>query len=316
VVIPNYEGKAHLEYSIPSFLNGTYIKTYIVVVDGSTDGSLEFLNKNYPNVHTIDHLLENTFASKVNAGIKYAINNGADYVAVCNNDILVLPNWVEYAIDAFQKVPNSGVVGNIAMYRYEKDAFMKINHENIEYIYHEVDSVNGACYMCDINIFKTMGFFDESYHMYAEETDLFLRIRKAGYKIIQTNIHYWHYGEGSEWGGDPVLYVSWINYRNALRCAIKNDTIFNQLRMFLSISNQACNPFLSKNKIKKISKRMRPYNVVFNGFILFYSVLWNILRLPLTLSERIAINNKAKRTRQDRVQPVSRAHLLSKKPKI
>jgi GT2 family glycosyltransferase len=293
IVIPNYEGRDHLEYSIPSFLNSTYQNSHIVVVDGSTDGSVEFLNKHYSRVHTIEHKLENTFASKVNVGIKYAIENGADYVAICNNDILVLPNWIEHTVDALTKNSNVGIVGNTEMSREEKDEFLKINYKSLTYESKEVKSVNGACYICDINIFNTMGYFDEFYHMYAEETDLFLRARKAGYKIIKTNTKYWHYGEASGWGGEPVLYISWLNYRNAIRCAIKNDSIVNLCLVFLSILNQASNPFINKDRIKKIRKRMRPYNIFFNGVIYMHSILWNIIYLPLTIKARLIENKKA-----------------------
>ena len=224
-------------------MDSTYENSFIVVVDGSTDGSVEFLNENFPSVHTIQHKGTNTFACKVNAGVKYAIENDGDYVAICNNDILVLPNWVEHAVDALKKYDNVGIVGNTAMYRKDKDEFLNIDHKNLTYDAEEVESVNGACYMCNVEIFKTMGYFDEFYHMYAEENDLFLRIRKAGYKIICTNIKYWHYGEGSSWGGEPVLRISWLNYRNAIRCAVKNDSFFNLIKVSLSLLNQACNPF-------------------------------------------------------------------------
>lgn len=294
VVIPNKDGKEHLKYSIPSFLESTYPNLHIVVVDASTDGSADFLKNKYPMVHTIQHEKDNTFASKVNAGIIFAMDHEAEYVAVCNNDILLLPNWVEHGIDAFQKTQNAGIVGYTAMPREEKNNFLNIDHTNIEYKYWEVESVNGACYLCAVNIFKDMGLFDEEYHMYAEENDLYLRIRKAGYKIILTNVRYWHYGEGSQWGGEPVLYISWLNYRNAMRCAIKNDSPENILRIFLSILNQASNPFLSSEKIRKISVRMRPYNIFFNAGIYLSSLSWNLLNLPKTLKQRILINKRAR----------------------
>ena len=294
IVIPNKDGREHLEYSIPSFLESTYPNLHIVVVDASTDESVEFLKSKYPVVHILQHKKDNTFASKVNAGIIFAMDHDADYIAVCNNDILLLPNWVEHGIDAFQKTQNAGIAGYTVMPREQKSNFLDIDHTNIKYDCREVESVNGACYLCAVNIFHDMGLFDETYHMYAEENDLFLRIRKAGYKIVLTNIRYWHYGEGSHWGGDPVLYVSWLNYRNAMKCAIQNDSLKNILRIFLSILNQAGNPFLSSEKIRDIGVRMRPYNIFFNVGIYLSSLIWNLLNLPKTIKQRISINKRAK----------------------
>ena len=52
---------------------------------------------------------------------------------------------------------------------------------------------------------------------------------------------------------------------------------------------------MSKKRVKKISKRIRPYNVVLNGFIFFTGILWNIFMLPATLKQRFDINKKAKK---------------------
>lgn len=302
ILIANKDGKEHLEYSIPSFLESTYPNFHIVVVDSSTDGSADFLKNKYPMVHTIQHTFQhekdNIWATKANAGIGFAMDHDADYIAVCNNDILLLPNWVEHGIDAFQKIQNAGIVGYTAMPREQKSNFLDIDHTNIEFDCREVESVSGACYLCAVNIFHDMGLFDETYHMYAEESDLYLRIRKAGYKIVLTNIRYWHYGEGSHWGGDPVLYVSWLNYRNAMKCALQNDSLKNILRVFLSTLNQASNPFLSSEKIRDIGVRMRPYNIFFNAGIYLSSLIWNLFYLPLTIKNRISISKRAKEVKK------------------
>ena len=59
----------------------------------------------------------------------------------------------------------------------------------------EVDLISGACMLIKKEVFDAVGLFDENFFMYTEETDLFYRIRKAGWKVQFLSeaeiIHFW-----------------------------------------------------------------------------------------------------------------------------
>ena len=84
VVIPNYNGKKYLDECFKSLKKQTYRDFHVIMVDnGSTDGSAEYIREKYPEVEVIA-LDENTgFANAVNVGIKAA---DSEYVFLLNDD--------------------------------------------------------------------------------------------------------------------------------------------------------------------------------------------------------------------------------------
>ena len=86
VIIPNYNGKKYLTDCLKSLQKQSYRDMEIILVDnGSSDGSIELVKRDFPSVRIVS-LPENTgFANAVNVGIK-ATN--AEYVFLLNNDTI------------------------------------------------------------------------------------------------------------------------------------------------------------------------------------------------------------------------------------
>ena len=101
VIIPNYNGKKYLGDCLRSLEKQTFIAFDVIIVDnGSTDGSADYIKANWPNVELIE-LSENTgFANAVNVGIKAA---DSEYVFLLNNDTCC----DEYALERLIKVMDS-----------------------------------------------------------------------------------------------------------------------------------------------------------------------------------------------------------------
>ena len=73
VIIPNYNGKKYLDDCIGSLKKQTYRDFCVIIVDnGSTDGSCEYIRNNYPEVKLIALQKNIGFAGAVNVGIKAA----------------------------------------------------------------------------------------------------------------------------------------------------------------------------------------------------------------------------------------------------
>lgn len=298
IVIPNKNGLQHLEYSIESLTKTTYSNCQFVLVDDrSDDDSIRFVTSNYPTVHVINNQRSKGFAGAVNSGILYAVDTGADYIAVCNNDIKVLPEWIDLVVDVFKKKEKIGLVGFTEVLKEKGDLFYDWDTKG-EVKYKEVCGLPGCLYVCPTGAFRTVGLYDEVYFMYGEDNDFFSRLSKSGYSLIQTNIPVWHYGEGSS--ESHKFSVTWLAYRNALRFAIKNETPFKIIQVVLSLLNQGCNPFLPNKKNDPNYKRLRRYNIGINFVLILGSCLWNIINIFSTLRARNDAANELKKSFQEK----------------
>lgn len=263
--------------------------------DCSTDGSIDFVERNYPSVKVIKNDINKGFAYSVNKGIKHAMNNDADYIAVFNSDIQVLPEWIDLVIDIFYKKSEVGLVGYKEIMREREDLFYSRKDLKDKVEYNEVKGLPGCLYLCPSRVFRHIGLFDEYYFMYGEDNDFFNRLTRAGYAIIQTNVPVWHYGEGSS--ENRKFFATWLAYRNALRFSLKNENVIRIFRMILTLLNQGCNPFLKRSFDEPNFKRMRRYNLLFNFLLIVGSCCWNLSHLVPTLKARFEVKNRLRNIR-------------------
>lgn len=110
VVVPNWNGADLLADCLKS-LKAQALKATLVVVDnGSTDKSVSIIKDHFPHVHLI-RLTENTgFAGGVNAGIRYAIEQKADAIALFNNDAVAHKNWLKELVKTMESERTAGIV--------------------------------------------------------------------------------------------------------------------------------------------------------------------------------------------------------------
>jgi len=299
IVIPNKNGLQHLKYVFKS-LNKTICSNcqYVLVDDRSDDDSIHFVTSNYPNVHVIKNQRSKGFAGAVNSGILYAVDSGADYIAVCNNDIKVLPEWLGVIIDIFKKEKKAGLIGFTEILKEKEELFYAVGDMKGKVKYKDVCGLPGCLYVCPTKVFKQIGLYDETYFMYGEDNDFFSRLHKFGYSLIQTNVPVWHYGEGSS--GSLKLSATWLAYRNALRFAIKNESFFKVILVVLSLMNQGCNPFLINKNNDPNYKRLRRYNIGINFMLIIGSFLWNIINIFSTLKARNGAADELKKSLRER----------------
>src|SRR5262249_38317191 len=92
VVIPNWNGKKFLAGCLDSLHGQTYENNEIIIVDnGSVDGSVEFIETNYPKVRLFRYEKNTGFSVAVNRGIEEA---RGEFIALINNDTVLDPNWI------------------------------------------------------------------------------------------------------------------------------------------------------------------------------------------------------------------------------
>ena len=112
VIVLNYNGRAHLEYCLPSIAATEYSPLRIIVVDNaSTDDSRSMVTTRFPQIEWLASSLNRGWSGGNNFGIQYAMGMGGRYVVLANNDIRVDPRWLDVAVLAAEEDPRIGIVG-------------------------------------------------------------------------------------------------------------------------------------------------------------------------------------------------------------
>ena len=199
VVVPNWNGMDSIKDCLDSLLSQSLKHELIVVENGSKDGSLEFIKKNYPSVGLIVNQNNLGFAGGVNSGIGFAIEHGADFVALFNNDAVADKNWLKGLVEVMQASPEVGIVAPKLLSsdkkhldstgdqytswglpyprgRKEEDAGQYDRPER-------VFSASGGASLYSVSMLKEIGLFDEDFFAYYEDVDISFRAQLAGWKV-------------------------------------------------------------------------------------------------------------------------------------
>ena len=199
VVIPNLNGENSIEECINSLLPQTIKNTIIVVENGSTDNSLAILKKNYPDIEIIENSKNLGFAGGVNQGIKKAIDLGAKYVALFNNDALADKNWLKRLVEVMQASPKVGIVAPKLLSSDKKHLdstgdqytswglpYPRGRKEEDVGQYDKPERVfaaSGGASLYRVSMLKEIGLFDENFFAYYEDVDISFRAQLAGWKV-------------------------------------------------------------------------------------------------------------------------------------
>ena len=199
-IIPNWNGQDYLATCIDSLLKQTIEHTIVVIENGSEDASDEIL-AGYGNKIVVLKQTKNLgFAGGVNVGIKYAIDNNYDFVALFNNDAIADKDWLKEMLGSFNKSPDI-MIATPAILKADKkhlDAlgtsysifgapFPRFRNQQFDEISAEPEYVfggAGGASLYKVELFKEVGLFDEDFFAYYEEDDINFRSQLAGYKIL------------------------------------------------------------------------------------------------------------------------------------
>lgn len=202
VVVLNYKGIEDTVECIASLSKQTYDNMTIVAVEnGSHDGSTEKfkdLQKTYGDkLVTLFNDKNLGFDGGVNTGIRWAMENGCDFVALFNNDATADKDWVQYLVETIQTKKTGIATGLLlredgATIDSTGDWFSKWG---LPFPRNRGDSADsapeagfvfgatGGATLFSIPMLRDIGLFDEDFFAYYEDNDISFRAQLAGCKV-------------------------------------------------------------------------------------------------------------------------------------
>ncbi len=301
IIVLNYNGREHLTYCLPTLLATDYRPLAIVVVDNaSSDDSVPFVEQCFPEVTVLCSSINVGWSGGNNLGIAHARQIGAAYVALANNDIRVNSRWIGAAVSVAEADPRIGIVGFQILEPRNGDEDAGFAQAVAEWPGLQVVEprwVDGMAMFVRTSLFERIGMIDEDFFAYAEDNDFERRARKAGYRVVATNVPVWHRGQAS-FGRTPLRAAA-LQIRNNLRLSLKHDSVSGIIYQVLRHFAKGCLPFVKLDRRDPVARRLRPSNVAVNFALLIYAVAWNLWHLPGTLRRRREDAQRIRATRRE-----------------
>ena len=229
IVIVNWNGKSITLECLRSLSVVSYRNTRTIVVDnGSTDGSVEAIRAEFPGVVVLPMRENLRFAGGTNAGLEYALGQGADAMLLLNNDTTVGKDFLSHLVDRLLSDSSAGLVAPKICYAGEPDRIWSaggeismwtgtMRHRGIRETDRgqwdegcEVDYASGCCLLARRAVVEQVGLLDTSYFMYTEDADWCLRAARQGYRTLyEPRALIWHKISVSSGG-----HLSWYKMKN------------------------------------------------------------------------------------------------------
>ncbi len=261
IIIISYNTKELLKKCLDSvlqFFSSSVLQSEIFVVDNaSTDGSVEMVEKEFPQSKLI--------ASKENLGFAKANNlalkkDAVEYILFLNPDTIVPPKTIPAMLKFMDENKDIGIAtckvelanGNLdwdchrgfptpwasltrflGFYKlFPKSKFF--NQYYMGYLQmkkiHKIDSCCGAFLLTRKQVLNKIGWWDEDYFFYGEDIDLCFRAKKAGWKIVYNPIvkiiHYKGAASGIKKSTQKITKATRESREKALRASVNAMKIF------------------------------------------------------------------------------------------
>ncbi|HUV12761.1 MAG TPA: glycosyltransferase family 2 protein [Acidobacteriota bacterium] len=242
IIILNWNNASDTLSCLASLYWQDYPNSEIVVVDnGSSDGSVGEL-RSAPYKFELLELESNLgYSEGNNAGIRYALDKGAEYVLILNNDTLVAPSMLYELVQFAESRPQAGIVGPIMYYLDSRETIfaagsfidwakgltwhrgMGVPAEAYSVLEQPeaVDFIPGCGLLVRRDLVQRAGFLDADYYLNYEDVEWAVRTRQFGFEVwLVPQATLWH-GVSATLGLTSPANAYYLT-RNALRFFWKN----------------------------------------------------------------------------------------------
>lgn len=176
---------------------GCHRHELLLVDNGSDDGTAEAARQALPGLGVVSLEANRGFAAAANIGIETALEQGADFTWLVNNDTLALPGLLGMLLDAMAVEgigmatptvctmdepdvvwPSAGWRRSLTLAAFDTTARPPSDEP------YDVEWATGCCLLVRAEVWRRIGLFDPAYVFYYEDHDLCLRARAAGWRIV------------------------------------------------------------------------------------------------------------------------------------
>lgn len=242
IVILNWNGRGMLQQFLPSVMAHRGNAQVIVADNGSTDDSVAFLQRQYPDIQLIQLDKNYGFAGGYNMALQQV---EADYYVLLNSDVECTPHWIEPVVEMMESQPQVAVAQPKLLMYDQKDTFEYAGgaggyidrygypfcrgrlFSTLEKDHGQYDDpcdifwATGAAMFVRASVWKELGGLDADFFAHMEEIDFCWRTHLAGYRVAYcpSSVVY-HVGGGTLPKSSP--FKTELNFRNNLSMLYKN----------------------------------------------------------------------------------------------
>jgi len=306
VIVLNYNGSKFLDDCFASLSQVSYPNYEVILADNcSTDGSVEFTEKNFPKVKILSNKENIGFAAGNNRGARLAKGK---YLFFLNNDTKVKTDFLNFLVEAAEKDDKVAICAcKILTFEGKEEANLNYTSEGKDVgctgrssdIYGwqgwegPVFFAEGSALFIRKDVFDALGGFDEKHFIFLEDLDLAWRAQLSGFKVKAVpEAAIYHFAGGTVTGGRgrKKVFISnikrrYLGEKNQMRNILKNYSrgiLITLLPRYLALNFCEMFYLLVTGKL----------GVLWKAYIKAY--IWNVCNLGDTLKERRKVQRMRK----------------------
>jgi len=318
LIVVNYNGAGCIEPCLQGIRAQIYRDFELVVVDnGSSDGSVSWIEKNHPEVRLI-RLSGNAGFCKAN-NIAIARSN-SKFIGLLNNDAVADPDWLFRLVEALDAHPEAGFAASKMLYwdtpkRIDRagDGYCRSGagwlrgRGEPSFAYDQKEWIFGACAGAALyrkRMLDDIGYFDEDFFLLYEDVDMSFRAQLRGYKCLYVPEAVVYHMAGRTLGYDSVHSVyyghrnlEWVYLQNMPGPLLLLTLPMHVLYGFLSLAFFAfkgkAGPFLKgkRDALLKLKSALKKRNRTQRAKTVSNAYLWRLMekeRFHRRLSNRFS----------------------------
>jgi len=247
IVLLNWNSTADTLACIESIRNLTYKSFQVVVIDNSSrQAEYLTLKSRCINELILRQKRNLGFARGCNVGIRWALQNGFEYVWLLNNDTVIAPESLSELVRAMQSDPRIGIAGGMLYYWNDPERIQmaggfidsktrrggRLGLDELDAGQFrgafDVDYVSGGMLLARSEAIREVGLLDERFFMYYEDTDWGVRMRARGWRVVTASrAKAWHKDKATAGNRKPYFiqhgYFMFLykNFRRTLPHALR-----------------------------------------------------------------------------------------------
>lgn len=288
-IIITYNGMKWYDRCFGSLRRSSIPVTPVVIDNASSDGSVAYIRERFPESVIFEEKENLGFAKANNIGMRYALDYGADYVLLLNQDAwLVQDDCIAHLIEIAERNSEFAILSPMQLYgggnqivseskRYasrneEQDWISDSYFGRLKDLY-EVEYVCAASWFLPIDTLKTIGGFDPLFYHNGEDDNYMQRVHYHGKKVgicPKVNVCHDCQGRAADYNANTL---DWRKYLLIQYCNVNTDVSFDgllktkrkiillqQLRLNQKLLRQSLPEFHYLKKMRTAIERSRLHN--------------------------------------------------------